>query len=45
MKTHRRCLVIAASALLAMPSAAFSQVRKEYRLGVLSIDDNPRDPI
>ncbi|MDM0053907.1 ABC transporter substrate-binding protein [Variovorax sp. J22R115] len=44
MRTQRRCLVLAGCAtLLALPSAALS--KKHHRLGVLSIDDNPVDPI
>ena len=44
MRTQRRRLVLAGcGALLTLPAAALSP--NHYRLGVLSIDDNPVDPI
>jgi putative ABC transport system substrate-binding protein len=45
MTSQRRSLVAAVAALLSLPGVAFTQSARHYRLGILSIDDNPRDSI
>ncbi|MDM0075535.1 ABC transporter substrate-binding protein [Variovorax sp. J2P1-59] len=45
MTYQRRNLIVATGVLLALPSIAFTQANKNFRVGVLSFDDNPRDPI